>query len=71
MNYPSTMVAGWSRLCISAWVNGMIAGRPAKKWSPKDVDAIIDPLDSREVLAFALEVAMQRPRGTPLALETV
>jgi len=35
------------------------------------VDALIDPLESREVLSLALEVAMQRPRATPLALETV
>jgi 3-methylcrotonyl-CoA carboxylase beta subunit len=35
------------------------------------VDAVIDPLESREVLSLALDVAMQRPRGTPLALETI
>jgi 3-methylcrotonyl-CoA carboxylase beta subunit len=35
------------------------------------VDALIDPLESREVLTLALEVCMQRPRGTPLALETL
>jgi 3-methylcrotonyl-CoA carboxylase beta subunit len=35
------------------------------------VDAVIDPLESRDTLSFALEVAMQRPRGTPLALETI
>ncbi|MCU1273993.1 MAG: Propionyl-CoA carboxylase [Bryobacterales bacterium] len=35
------------------------------------VDALIDPLESREVLSLALEVAMQRPRATPLALETI
>jgi acetyl-CoA carboxylase carboxyltransferase component len=35
------------------------------------VDAIIDPRDTREVLSMALEVAMQRPRGEPLALETL
>jgi acetyl-CoA carboxylase carboxyltransferase component len=34
-------------------------------------DAVIDPLDSRDVLIQALEVAMQRPRATPLALETI
>jgi acetyl-CoA carboxylase carboxyltransferase component len=34
-------------------------------------DAIIDPLDSRDVLTLALEVALQRPRGAPLAEETV
>jgi len=35
------------------------------------VDALIDPLESREVLSLALEVCMNRPRGTPLALETL
>ena len=35
------------------------------------VDALIDPLESRDVLSLALEVCMQRPRGTPLALETL
>jgi 3-methylcrotonyl-CoA carboxylase beta subunit len=35
------------------------------------VDALIDPVESREVLSLALEVAMQRPRATPLALETI
>jgi 3-methylcrotonyl-CoA carboxylase beta subunit len=35
------------------------------------VDAVIDPKDSRPVLSMALEVAMQRPRATPLALETL
>ena len=35
------------------------------------VDALIDPLESREILSLALEVCLQRPRGTPLALETV
>ena len=35
------------------------------------VDAIIDPKESREVLALALEVAMQRPRAVPLALEVL
>lgn len=35
------------------------------------VDAIIDPLESREVLSLALEVAMQCARATPLAEETV
>src|SRR5690348_2183756 len=35
------------------------------------VDAIIDPMESREVLSLALEVAIRRPRGTPLAEETV
>ena len=36
-----------------------------------DVDAVIDPLESREVLTLALELCMQRPRGRPLAEETV
>jgi acetyl-CoA carboxylase carboxyltransferase component len=35
------------------------------------VDALIDPNESRDVLAFALEVALMRPRGEPLALETL
>jgi len=35
------------------------------------VDAVIDPLESRDVLTLALEVAMQRPRGKPLAEEIV
>ena len=35
------------------------------------VDALIDPLESREVLSLALGVAMQRPRAIPLALETI
>ncbi len=35
------------------------------------VDALIDPLESREVLTLALEVCMQRPRAAPLALETL
>jgi acetyl-CoA carboxylase carboxyltransferase component len=34
-------------------------------------DAVIDPNQSREVLTLALEVAMQRPRATPLVLETL
>jgi acetyl-CoA carboxylase carboxyltransferase component len=34
-------------------------------------DAVIDPKDSREVLTLALEVAMNRPRAIPLALETL
>ena len=33
------------------------------------VDAVIDPKDSREVLAMALEVVMNRPRAEPLVLE--
>jgi acetyl-CoA carboxylase carboxyltransferase component len=35
------------------------------------VDALIDPLESREILSLALELCMQRPRATPLALETL
>jgi 3-methylcrotonyl-CoA carboxylase beta subunit len=35
------------------------------------VDALIDPLETREVLAFLLEVACARPRGEHLALETL
>ena len=35
------------------------------------VDAIIDPVESRDVLSQALELAMQRPRAAPLAEETV
>jgi acetyl-CoA carboxylase carboxyltransferase component len=35
------------------------------------VDAVIDPQDSREILSMAVEVAMQRPRAEPLALETL
>ena len=35
------------------------------------VDAVIDPLESRDVLTLALEVAIQRPRGIPLAEELV
>ena len=34
-------------------------------------DAVIDPLDTREVLAMALEVAMHNPRANALALETL
>ncbi len=34
-------------------------------------DAVIDPLDSREVLSQALELCMQKPRSRPLAEETV
>jgi acetyl-CoA carboxylase carboxyltransferase component len=34
-------------------------------------DAVIDPADTREVLAMALEVAMNHPRAAPLALETI
>jgi acetyl-CoA carboxylase carboxyltransferase component len=35
------------------------------------VDAVIDPLESRDVLTLALEVAIQRRRGIPLAEELV
>jgi 3-methylcrotonyl-CoA carboxylase beta subunit len=35
------------------------------------MDAIIDPADSREILTMALEVALSRPRGQPLVLETL
>jgi acetyl-CoA carboxylase carboxyltransferase component len=34
-------------------------------------DAVIDPKDTREVLTLALEVSLERPRATPLALETI
>jgi acetyl-CoA carboxylase carboxyltransferase component len=34
-------------------------------------DAVIDPLDTREILTLALDVAMHRPRAVPLALETL
>ena len=34
-------------------------------------DALIDPMDTREVLGMALEVALNRPRATALALETL
>ena len=34
-------------------------------------DALIDPKDTREVLTLALEVALNRPRATALALETL
>jgi acetyl-CoA carboxylase carboxyltransferase component len=34
-------------------------------------DAIIDPKDSREILALAVEVAMQRPRGVSLPEEVL
>lgn len=34
-------------------------------------DAVIDPAETREVLAMALEVCLTRPRGTALALEVV
>src|ERR1700682_738474 len=35
------------------------------------VDALIDPLETRRILAFAFEVACQRPHGEHLALETL
>jgi acetyl-CoA carboxylase carboxyltransferase component len=35
------------------------------------VDAIIDPAETREILALALEVALLRPLATPLVLETL
>jgi acetyl-CoA carboxylase carboxyltransferase component len=35
------------------------------------VDAVIDPGETREILTLALEVAMQRPRGEHVALETL
>jgi 3-methylcrotonyl-CoA carboxylase beta subunit len=34
-------------------------------------DALIDPLETREVLTLALEVSLQRPRAIALALETL
>ena len=34
-------------------------------------DALIDPLETREVLALALEVTLQHPRALALALETL
>jgi acetyl-CoA carboxylase carboxyltransferase component len=34
-------------------------------------DAVIDPLETREILTLALEVAMQRPLAPALALETL
>ena len=35
------------------------------------VDALIDPLETRRILTLALEVALSRPRGRHLALETL
>ena len=35
------------------------------------VDAIIDPAQTRAILTAALETALNRPRGEPLALETL
>jgi acetyl-CoA carboxylase carboxyltransferase component len=34
-------------------------------------DAVIDPLDTRQVLTMALEVTLHRPRAVPLILETL
>jgi acetyl-CoA carboxylase carboxyltransferase component len=34
-------------------------------------DAVIDPLETREVLSLALDIAMHRPRAVPLSLETL
>jgi acetyl-CoA carboxylase carboxyltransferase component len=34
-------------------------------------DALIDPMETREVLTLALEVTLNRPRGIALALETL
>ncbi len=34
-------------------------------------DALIDPMETRAVLAFALEVTLERPRAAALALETL
>ncbi len=34
-------------------------------------DALIDPLETREILTLALEVTLQRPRAIALALETL
>jgi acetyl-CoA carboxylase carboxyltransferase component len=34
-------------------------------------DAVIDPKETREILTFALEVTLNRPRATPLVLETL
>ncbi|HTA47059.1 MAG TPA: carboxyl transferase domain-containing protein [Bryobacteraceae bacterium] len=34
-------------------------------------DAVIDPLETRDILAFALEVTLNRRRGIALALETL
>jgi acetyl-CoA carboxylase carboxyltransferase component len=34
-------------------------------------DAVIDPVDTRDVLIQALELALSRPRGLALALETI
>ena len=34
-------------------------------------DAVIDPLETRDVLTLAVEVALNHPRATPLVLETL
>jgi 3-methylcrotonyl-CoA carboxylase beta subunit len=34
-------------------------------------DAVIDPLDTRQILTMALEVTLHRPRAVPLVLETL
>jgi 3-methylcrotonyl-CoA carboxylase beta subunit len=34
-------------------------------------DAVIDPLETRQILTVALEVTLHRPRGTPLVMETL
>jgi 3-methylcrotonyl-CoA carboxylase beta subunit len=34
-------------------------------------DAVIDPLDTRQILTMALEVTLHRPRAVPLILETL
>lgn len=35
------------------------------------VDALIDPLETRQTLAFLLEVTLENPNRRPLALETL
>ena len=34
-------------------------------------DAVIDPLDTRQILTMALEVTLHRPRAVPLIMETL
>jgi 3-methylcrotonyl-CoA carboxylase beta subunit len=34
-------------------------------------DAVIDPMETRQILTMALEVTLHRPRATPLVLETL
>ena len=34
-------------------------------------DAVIDPLETRQILTMALEVTLHRPRGEALVLETL